>query len=73
MPHLSLSAAQNLYKNADRYLQETDPVNRTSRALLVDRISRARIDRNVGRMQTMLHVQAVAKFDDVVLPKVTLL
>jgi exosome complex RNA-binding protein Csl4 len=58
---------QDLYRNAEKYLKEKSYV---SKSQIVHAITMGRIEQNVRRVRTMIHVMAPRNHDDVELPKV---
>lgn len=56
-----------MYKNADKYLKERD---RLSKPQMLNAITLARIERNVKKVNKMVHILPPPSHDEVVLPKV---
>jgi hypothetical protein len=55
-----------MYKNADKYLR--DAKRNTSKRVMVDMVSKSRIDRNARRVPSMLHFTMPSHYSDVRVP-----
>jgi hypothetical protein len=64
---ISFGPQKGLYKNASKYIDDKD---RQNKGALLHSLSIARINRDVGKVKSMIHVLPGKVHDDVVIPKV---